>query len=156
MAAEERSAAKFLATRSAAAPVRHLLFQRPDQASRQWMVEWGKSLARLNSPSVRYGSERGADPRQIFFYTAWFGNMPAGDQLSHFYLAAPHPANLARRCHRHAWRDCCVDGLYLFGLIMAVLNVAAFGIDLFRLHGKKVIDYSRRLKRCEVKFARVR
>jgi uncharacterized membrane protein YphA (DoxX/SURF4 family) len=30
-------------------------------------------------------------------------------------------------------------GLYLFGLIMAVLNVAAFGIDLFRLHGKKVI-----------------
>jgi hypothetical protein len=30
-------------------------------------------------------------------------------------------------------------GLYLFGLIMAVLNVAAFGIDLFRLRGKKVI-----------------
>lgn len=30
-------------------------------------------------------------------------------------------------------------GLYLFGLIMAVLNIAAFGIDLFRLHGKKVI-----------------
>jgi hypothetical protein len=30
-------------------------------------------------------------------------------------------------------------GLYLFGLIMTVLNVAAFGIDLFRLHGKKVI-----------------
>jgi uncharacterized membrane protein YphA (DoxX/SURF4 family) len=30
-------------------------------------------------------------------------------------------------------------GLYLFGLIMAILNVAAFGIDLFRLHGKKVI-----------------
>jgi uncharacterized membrane protein YphA (DoxX/SURF4 family) len=30
-------------------------------------------------------------------------------------------------------------GLYLFGLIMAVLNIAAFGIDLFCLHGKKVI-----------------
>jgi len=30
-------------------------------------------------------------------------------------------------------------GLYLFGLIMTVLNVAAFGIDLFRLRGKKVI-----------------
>ena len=52
VAAEERPAAKFLATRSSVAPVRHLLFQRPDQASRQWMVEWGKSLARLNSPSV--------------------------------------------------------------------------------------------------------
>ena len=30
-------------------------------------------------------------------------------------------------------------GLYLFGLIMAVLNIAAFGTDLFRLRGKKVI-----------------
>jgi Vitamin K-dependent gamma-carboxylase len=28
-------------------------------------------------------------------------------------------------------------GLYLFGFIMAVLNVAAFGVDLFRLRGKK-------------------
>ena len=30
-------------------------------------------------------------------------------------------------------------GLYPFGLIMAVLNVAAFGIDLFRPRGKKVV-----------------
>jgi len=30
-------------------------------------------------------------------------------------------------------------GLYLFGFVMAVLNIAAFGIDLFRLRGKKMV-----------------
>ena len=44
------------------------------------------------------------------------GNMSVGDQLSDFHLAAAHAANLARRHHRHAWRDCCVDGSLSFRL----------------------------------------
>ena len=53
---------------------------------------------------------------KYLFIPLGFGNMPVGDQLSHFYLATPHPANLARRHHRHAWRDCCVDGSLSFRL----------------------------------------
>jgi len=107
------------------APLRIYFFSGLTKLLGSGMVEWGESLARLNSPSFRYGSSEVLIHGKYLFiplgweYACWRPAIP--------FIWRAAPANLARRHHRHAWRDCCVEGLYLFGLIMAVLNVAAFG-----------------------------
>src|SRR5205823_12309723 len=115
IAAEGSTASRFLAAGPSAPLEHHLLFQRPNEMPRRWLVEWIECMARSHPPAFQHC--RSGDTREMEVPVPSCRNIyfPLGNHISVFYLEQQDEKDLVDLHLCNARRDWRYDGNVSFG-----------------------------------------
>src|SRR5438874_1355679 len=106
---------------------------------RQRVVGWVECVARTHPAAIQRHRSRDSGKMEGFLTAGRNPCLPAGIWISVLYLEQQDAQNLALRGMRNAPPHRRRDGMYLFSLVMIVLNVAAFGPGFFRRKGQPIM-----------------